>query len=71
MEVKLKHMSMIGPDYDSSFQRTDQPTTCPHCGARTEIIFDLSHIPSRLQIHVCLSQYCLYEFVEFGQDHFT
>lgn len=35
------------------FIYSEQPTTCPFCGLRTEIILDLSHIRSQLQVHFC------------------
>lgn len=40
----------------------DQPTTCPVCGARTEILIDCSGI----QHHKCLG--CSYEFVGLMPD---
>lgn len=38
-------------DLQDIFLSNDQPFTCPHCGARTIIIFD--SIDDALQIHVC------------------
>lgn len=37
----------------------DQPTTCPVCGARTDIIME--H-PDKSQYHQCIAEYCKYEF---------
>lgn len=41
------------------FLSSDQPTTCPKCGNRTEIIKDL--VVS--QHHKCLSEKCHFEFM--------
>ena len=46
------------------FIRTDQPTTCPHCGSRTEILLDITDSPDQTQIHKCLSIKCGFEFIE-------
>jgi hypothetical protein len=37
----------------------DQPTTCPICGARTEILYEFK----KTQIHLCLDRRCRYEFL--------
>ncbi len=41
------------------FLSSDQPTTCPKCGNRTDIIkeFDAS------QQHKCLSEECEFQFI--------
>jgi hypothetical protein len=41
----------------------DQPTTCPKCGARTEIVLSLDHTIEKTQFHKCLFESCKYEFV--------
>jgi len=41
----------------------DQPVTCPHCGSRTEILWDFYLLPEKTQVHQCLSQNCKEEFV--------
>ena len=41
----------------------DQPTTCPRCGGRTEILLDFSHTSKETQIHKCLSLSCTNEFI--------
>ncbi len=46
----------------------DQPVTCPHCGARTDFILDLSHTRSKIQVHRCLSAACQFEFVVGIED---
>lgn len=42
---------------------TDQPTTCPKSGDRTEIILDLSQTKDTTQIHKCQNERCAFEFV--------
>jgi hypothetical protein len=47
------------------FLYSDQPTTCPACGSRTEIILDLSHIADKTTLHQCLDgSWSLEFFVE-------
>ena len=47
------------------FISSDQPTTCPKCGNRTEIIEDF--ISS--QKHKCLSKNCDFQFIlEFDNE---
>lgn len=41
----------------------DQPISCPNCGKRAEIIFDLSHSINGTQIHECLNERCKKIFV--------
>lgn len=47
--------------YSNLFVFSDQPTTCPLCGARTEIIIDMSHTIYGSQVEECLG--CEYQFV--------
>lgn len=42
---------------------TDQPTTCPKCGMRTDILLDLTHTIEKTQLHKCLSKSCGFEFI--------
>lgn len=42
----------------------DQPTVCPFCGNRTEIIIELYDLLQKFQIHKCLSIHCNYIFIE-------
>jgi hypothetical protein len=47
------------------FINSDQPTTCPKCSSRTEIIVD--NITS--QHHKCLNIECSFEFIlEFDDE---
>ena len=50
-------------DYSKVYIYSDQPTTCPKCGSRTEIILDLSHTNGQTQIHKCPFETCEFEFV--------
>ena len=50
-------------DYTNIFIANDQPTTCPKCGNRTEIIVELNYTPYIVQHHQCLSDYCSHKFV--------
>lgn len=50
-------------DYKEVMIYSDQPQTCPRCGSRTEIIFDLSHINTQSQVDKCLNNKCDNEFV--------
>jgi hypothetical protein len=43
---------------------TDQPTTCPICGARADIISDLYHTNLKLQISECLNSRCKHVVLE-------
>lgn len=54
--------------YNKVFLYSDQPTTCPKCGSRTEIIFDLSHSINQSQVHQCLT--CKSEFVMQSDTEF-
>jgi len=40
----------------------DQPTTCPICGARTEIIQELLDSPEKIQYYQCPADNCQYTF---------
>lgn len=41
---------------------SDQPTTCPKCGARTKLKLDMPYSPNKTQFHKCLSDRCKYFF---------
>jgi hypothetical protein len=40
----------------------DQPPTCPICGVRTEIIFEVLESPFT-QFHICKAMDCRYNFL--------
>lgn len=42
---------------------SDQPTTCPKCGVRTEEISNLFDSEADLQVNVCLSITCRFIFL--------
>lgn len=50
-------------DYSEVYIYSDQPTVCPICSARTELILDLTHTKEMTQIHRCLFNNCNYEFI--------
>ncbi len=43
---------------------TDQPTTCPTCGTRTDIISNFYHTNLRLFVNECLNINCKHVFLE-------
>ena len=48
---------------------SDQPTTCPQCSSRTDLILDFSHTKDKTEIHKCLNNNCDYEFVmQYDED---
>jgi hypothetical protein len=56
-------------DFSEVFIYSDQPTTCPKCGVRSELVLDLSHTKDETQIHKCPKHNCEYEFVmQFDED---
>jgi hypothetical protein len=46
------------------FFMSDQPTTCPYCGARTDIIADFMHTSYKVQINECPDPACGSIFIE-------
>lgn len=52
------------PDFNIMFLCGDQPTTCPKCGLRTDILLDMSHTRYGTQIHLCENQSCNFLFVQ-------
>jgi len=50
--------------YSDVFLMGDQPTTCPICGARTEITLEIVSSPDKTQYHKCLSDDCQYTFIQ-------
>ena len=51
------------PDFNYQYLYfNDQPTTCPLCSARTNVIMDLSHTKEMTQLHKCLDPKCRYTF---------
>lgn len=59
-------------DYNNTFVYSDQPTTCPKCLRRSDIILNLSHTLRQYQVHKCLNNSCGNEFVmEYDKDFFN
>lgn len=46
-----------------SFIYSYQPTTCPQCGLRTEIVVDNFDTHEKTQEHRCPSAECGFEFI--------
>jgi len=56
-------------NYNDVIICSEQPQTCPICGARTEIILDLWQTLNQSQIHECLNFNCKNQFVvEAGKE---
>jgi len=49
-------------DFQKDYELSDQPTICPKCGTRTEIILELKLKTKGVQIHRCLGINCTFEF---------
>jgi len=41
----------------------DQPATCPLCGSRSDITYEVPNSPDCEQYHRCLNPKCQFEFV--------
>lgn len=50
-------------DHSEVFLFSDQPTTCPICGTRTDITLDLYKTPEQTQHHKCPLSACGFEFI--------
>jgi len=50
-------------NYSEVFLFSDQPTSCPKCGTRTEITLDLFETPEKTQHHKCFSSKCGFGFI--------
>lgn len=50
-------------NFNDVYINNEQPTWCPKCGNRTEIILDLSHTIEQTQIHKCLNKICQEKFI--------
>lgn len=56
--------------WENLFIRSEQPTTCPNCGSRTEIVSDMCYLImiDQPMIHKCLNFSCKFEFVEVNEE---
>jgi hypothetical protein len=59
--VKMKNFEI--------FLMSDQPTTCPICGARTEVIFETFR-KIAIQLHACMDKNCRFIFLEEDDNDF-
>jgi len=51
------------------FIYSDQPTTCPNCGSRSEVILEISQTKHQTQIHKCINKKCKNEFImQYDED---
>ena len=50
-------------EYYDIYIMNDQPTTCPKCGSRTELILDLCDTVEKTQYHLCMTVNCKYKFI--------
>jgi hypothetical protein len=48
---------------------TDQPTTCPYCGCRTEW-YEIEYENDNVQIHYCLNENCGFVFAAVEDEEF-
>jgi len=48
--------------YKEYFLMGDQPTTCPKCGARSEILSEKEVESEIIQEHECLNESCNFKF---------
>jgi len=57
-------------DINLIFLVSDQPTTCPKCGTRSDFEnYTISDSKNVLQMHTCLNSSCKFEFlVEFHNE---
>ncbi len=56
-------------DYSEVYIYSDQPTTCPKCGARSEIILNFAHTHNKTEVHLCADKSCNYQFVmQYDED---
>ncbi|HMR88562.1 MAG TPA: hypothetical protein PKD51_10425 [Saprospiraceae bacterium] len=49
-------------NFHQVYDLSDQPTTCPKCGTRTEILMELKLKTKGIQVHRCLGKNCTFEF---------
>lgn len=50
-------------DYSEVNIYSEQPTVCPICGARSEVIMNLNHTNDKIEVHLCPDMHCKYEFI--------
>ena len=56
-------------DYTEVYIYSDQPTTCPKCGTRSEFFLSLSRTTDKTEAHLCSDVNCKYEFImQYDED---
>jgi hypothetical protein len=56
-------------DFSEVYIFSDQPTMCPCCCSRSDILLDFSHTKDKVEVHKCINTNCNYEFVmQFDED---
>lgn len=56
-------------DYSEVYIHSDQPTTCPKCGTRSEIVLNFSHTKNQTEIYLCTKEKCEYQFImQYDED---
>lgn len=56
-------------DFSEVYIFSDQPTTCPKCGTRSEMILNFAHTINKTEVHLCPDNNCSYEFVmQYDED---
>lgn len=58
-------------NYNEVYIYSDQPTTCPKCGTRSEIILDLAYTEDKTEVHLCINKNCNYEFLMQEDEDFN
>ncbi len=56
--------------FNDLYMFNDQPAICPICGARSDIILDMSHTIDKTEVHRCNSAKCQHEFVMVFDEEF-
>ena len=49
-------------NFHQIYDLSDQPTKCPKCGIRTELLIELKLKTKGIQVHRCLGKNCNFEF---------
>lgn len=56
-------------DYSEVYIYSDQPTTCPKCGTRSEVVLNFAHTSDKTEVHLCPDNNCNYEFImQYDKD---
>ena len=55
------------PNTTDFYLMSDQPTTCPICGARTDWMGDFLHTNLKMIVHGCFNPKCMHRFLEVDE----